>query len=382
MKKSVILISLIALTSSIYAQTNLVPNGGFDQTEKKPKSGLGELELATPWFSPHLDKKADLYSKQIKKKFSIPENDYGYQQVESGDNYVGIRMYGYRDALPRTYLQVKLNSKLIEGKSYCVSFKVALSKISKYASSNIGAHLSTGKLKSKDIDSYTVVPQIIHSNNKVFTEQYLWEEICGVLVAKGGEAYLTIGNFADQNDMDKNKELTGKMKRIKEYSQQQTNDAYYFLDDVSVINMEELSSCKCEEEEGSGNDMKVVYSQNISEGMDMEIAEQIELKKLFFDQNQKKTSSAGVADIVFNLLEENPSIKVEIVGHSDKVENNELSYDISEERAQSVYDYLIEKGIAAERLSIKAVQNTQPFDQSGSKMANAQNRRVEFKVLK
>lgn len=376
MKKYILLAGIFAVSTYSFAQTNLVPNGSFEETDKKPKKGENEMLLALPWFSPDEEVAPDLYSKDIKKEYSIPENIYGYQMVNEGQNYAGFRAYGYKEKLPRTFAEVKLDDGLIEGKSYCVSFDIALTKLSKYGSNNIGAYLSAKKVRMKDIEAWTIKPQVMHSQNKVFNDQYLWVTICGVFKAQGGEKYLTIGNFHDQDDMDRNRDNTERMKRPKGYTQLQTYDAYYYLDNVKVINLEELASCNCEEGDDA-NDMQVVYSENVSEDIDMEAASQIELEKLYYDQGKTTTNSPSAMVNVIRLLKDNEDLSVEIVGHCDKTEARE-NPEISMKRAEGIKEYLVGKGIDASRLSVKDAKATELIDETGTKAGDAQNRRVTF----
>ncbi|NEQ49933.1 MAG: OmpA family protein [Leptolyngbya sp. SIO3F4] len=377
MKKTGLFIALLGFATAVCAQTNLVPNGSFETTEKKIKRGEGELYLALPWFTPSEERPADLYNKGVKRDYGIPENKYGYQTVEDGETYAGIRVYSYKDQMTRTWLEVKLSDELVAGKSYCVSFQLALTKISKYSANNVGAHLSVKKVRQKDIDAGTMKPQIMHSQNKIFNDQYLWQTVCGVYKAVGGERYLTIGNFMNPAEMERG-DNTERMKRPKGYTQLQVRDAYYYIDDVKVINMAELESCSCEEED-KGNEMQVVYNENISDELDMEVASQLELQKVFFDENSTTPSSPGAIVEIIRLLKDNEGMRVEIIGHSDKKEAANTGKDISEERAKAIYDYLVEKGIDASRLSFKGVKNAEPEDESGTKEGNAKNRRVTFK---
>ncbi len=380
MKKYAAFVAAVMIAMTGMAQTNLVPNGDFETTVKKPRKGAGEIELAEPWISPGDENKADLYSKDIKKEYGIPENVHGYMQIDDeGKNYAGIRVFAYRDAMPRTYLQVKLAKPLVAGKKYCVKFKVALSKLSKYASNNIGMYISEKKPRERDILTYTLKPQIRNARNKVYNDQFLWDEVCGVYEATGNERYITIGNFVSNDDM-KDKRDYLRMKRPRGYTTQQTADAYYYIDDVSIINLEELEVCDCDKD-ASGSSMKVVYHEDTSEGMDISIDEQIALVSVFFNSNSTTPSSpAGVTKII-ELLEKNPDVKVQIIGHMDKREDKENLNDLSVERAKAIYDYLIKRGIPAERLSYKGVKSSQPADDSGTPDSLAKNRRVEFRVV-
>lgn len=361
------------------AQNNLVPNSSFEQIIKKPKKGK-EIEYAEPWVSPSAENKADLYSSRSKKEYGVPDNKYGNLNADDSDdggNYIGLRLYSYKEREPRTYAQVKLSSAMIAGKAYCISFKVALAKTSKYATNNIGLYASVKKAKEKEIVGYKIKPQVKHSKNRVFDEQFTFETICGIYKAKGNERYITIGNFAPQTSMVLKKDIM-KIKRPRGMTKQQTPEAYYYIDQVSVINMQELESCQCEK--GDGNEMQVVYSENVSDDMDMSIADQVSLKKVYFESNSKTASSPRAIIEIIRTMKENPNMKIQVVGHCDKKEAESLD-DISAERAKAIMDYLVSKGIPAANLSSKGVKYSKPIDESGTKEGNAKNRRVEFKVL-
>lgn len=371
------LIAAVMMTSFGFAQNNLVPNGSFEQTEKKVKSGEGEISLATPWISPSLENQADIYATGNKKGYGIPTNDRGYMDVDAGANYAGFRAFSYRDKLPKTHMQVKLTKALIAGKKYCVKFNIVLSKTSKYSSNNIGMYISEKKPKQKDIETYSIKPQIKNAGNKVYSDQHTWQTVCGVFVAQGNERYITIGNFVATGDMVAKKDFL-KQRKLKEFPQLQKEEAYYYIDDVSVINLEELDVCACDAADDGGNQMKVVYSTSTSDGMEMDAGAQMELKTIFFNKNSTSPSSAAVVREVIDLMKANPNLKIEIVGHMDKVEHKDNLNDLSEERAKAIYDYLIKNGISADRLSYKGMKSTEPLDDSGTQASLAKNRRVGF----
>ena len=372
-------LAALSISTFAHAQNNLVENGSFEQTEKKIKSGEGEILLATPWFSPSLENQADMYSKDNKKGYGIPTNDRGYMHVNSGSNYAGFRAYSYRAKMPRTYLQIKLSKPLIAGKKYCVKFDIALSKTSKYASNNIGMYISEKKPKEKDIETYALVPQVRNSRNKIFEDRHVWETVCGVYVAQGNERYISIGNFVADAEM-KDKQDYLKKPKLKEFPQLQVAEAYYYIDDVSVINLEEIDICACEADDDGGNEMKVVYTASTSDDMEMSAADKIALKNVFFAKNGTTPSSASGVREVIDILKANPTISLEVVGHMDKVENKENLNDLSTERAKAIYDYLIKNGISADRLSYKGMKSSQPLDDSGTQSSLAKNRRVNFVV--
>jgi len=370
---------VLMLTASLFAQNNMISNGSFELTEKKVKNGEGEIGFATPWFSPSLDNPADIYAKGNKKGYGIPENNRGYMDVDDGVKYAGFRAFSYRGKLPRTYLQIKLTKPLIAGKKYCVQFNIVLSKTSKYASNGIGMYISEKKPKDKDFQAFAMTPQIRNERNKIYEDQHAWSKVCGVYIATGNERYIAIGNFTDDADMSDKRDFL-KKRKLKEFPQLQVVEAYYYIDEVSLINLEELDVCACDDEDDGGNQMKVVYSTSQSDDMDLDDADLLELKNIYFNKNATTPSSAGTIREVIEILKANQDLNVEITGHMDKVEDRDNLNDLSIERAEAVYNYLVKNGIDASRLSKKGVKSAQPQDESGTQASLAKNRRVSFKV--
>jgi outer membrane protein OmpA-like peptidoglycan-associated protein len=89
--------------------------------------------------------------------------------------------------------------------------------------------------------------------------------------------------------------------------------------------------------------------------------------------------------IVF--LIQNPDLKIEIAAHTDNKGNADYNLKLSQERAKSVADFLIIKGINANRLVAKGYGMTQPIaynnnpDGSDNAEGRQKNRRIIFKVL-
>jgi outer membrane protein OmpA-like peptidoglycan-associated protein len=108
------------------------------------------------------------------------------------------------------------------------------------------------------------------------------------------------------------------------------------------------------------------------------------LEKVFFE-----TGSGVILDKSFGLLDEiattlkaNPQIrKVEIQGHTDDRGQDAANLKLSQTRADSVVKYLVDKGVAAERLQAKGYGETTPIDNNKTSAGRANNRRVDFKIL-
>jgi OOP family OmpA-OmpF porin len=368
--------ALMILAGSLSAQGNLVPNSSFEDVSKKIKEG-GSIELVEPWTS-LTDNKPDVFNAKSKgEDWGVPKNVYGDADANSGEGYAGLVMYSYKDEVPRTYLQVKLYSELEEDKVYCVKMNVMLAMLSKYACNNIGIYLSEKPIDIEALEANAITPQIQHSQNRVFEEMFAWESICQSFKAKGGERYLTIGNFAPSAETTEEK-----VKRPKGVTGQQARTAYYYIDDVSVINMAGLESCDCEVD-ASGSSLQVKYSKEVSSDMEVDVSEDIEMTRIYFDELNTQVNSDNQAAVakVAALLKEHPTYKVKITGHTDPVEEAKATGDVSLQRAQHVKDMLVELGAYPNKLLVVGVQDFDPATTDLSKAGQAQNRRVVFEVV-
>ncbi|HTI07760.1 MAG TPA: OmpA family protein [Puia sp.] len=107
------------------------------------------------------------------------------------------------------------------------------------------------------------------------------------------------------------------------------------------------------------------------------------LKNIFFDPNkyELKGESQVELDEVVQLLKDNPTVKVQINGHTDNSGKPADNISLSENRAKSVTAYLVTKGINPGRLSSSGYGETQPVATNSTAEGRAQNRRTELKVI-
>ena len=116
---------------------------------------------------------------------------------------------------------------------------------------------------------------------------------------------------------------------------------------------------------------------------DYEIGEKIILKKIFYDFDKADLRQESVTELtrLTKLMKDIPTLKIEISGHTDNVGTAEYNKKLSEKRAKSVVDYLIEKGIDAKRLSFNGYGFDQPIATNTTEEGRQLNRRTEFKIL-
>ncbi|MDP4282164.1 MAG: OmpA family protein [Bacteroidota bacterium] len=107
------------------------------------------------------------------------------------------------------------------------------------------------------------------------------------------------------------------------------------------------------------------------------------LKNIFFDTDKFDLKPESIMELqrLLDLLKKNPKIKIEISGHTDNVGTPEYNITLSRNRAKAVYDYLIQQGIPAGRLSYQGYGLTKPIDTNDTPEGRANNRRTEFRVV-
>ena len=81
------------------------------------------------------------------------------------------------------------------------------------------------------------------------------------------------------------------------------------------------------------------------------------------------------------LLNDVPSLKIEISGHTDNIGAVSFNELLSQRRADAVVNYLVEKGVSIERLSARGYGQTNPVDSNDTPESRASNRRTEFEII-
>lgn len=225
--KPLLLLAAWLLSGTAYSQ-NLIPNPGFESYSKCP-TGLGELRNARHWINPSTGGGSpDYYHKCGVPALQVPNNLNGVQAAHGGDAYAGLYLWqkvaGASLAI-REYIESPLTSPLVAGKAYVITMYVNLAGLCRYTSNSIGAYFSNDSLSG--INNYNPIPVTPQFHNNAGASRFdttNWTRVSGEFVAKGGERYVTIGNFRQDAQTD-----TAYLKS------QEYDIVYVFVDDVSVI---------------------------------------------------------------------------------------------------------------------------------------------------
>jgi OmpA-OmpF porin, OOP family len=86
-------------------------------------------------------------------------------------------------------------------------------------------------------------------------------------------------------------------------------------------------------------------------------------------------------DQVFDLLLDNPGLRISLSGYTDNTGDDESNLTLSKQRAERVKAYLVNKGIAADRIIADGYGNTNPISNNNYDWGRALNRRVEIEII-
>ena len=153
----------------------------------------------------------------------------------------------------------------------------------------------------------------------------------------------------------------------KRYSFMAEKEGYYAVtENVNVANLTEYKEIVVD-----------LYLNPIEKG------QTIRLNNIFFDSGKYDLLPESHAELnrLYNVLQTNKRIKIEIGGHTDAVGSDANNMTLSNNRANAVMQYLVNKGIAKERLSAKGFGETKFISTNDTEEGKQLNRRVEFVIL-
>lgn len=115
----------------------------------------------------------------------------------------------------------------------------------------------------------------------------------------------------------------------------------------------------------------------------LEAGKSITLNNIFYDFDKATLRNESVSELnrLVALMNENPTLKIELSSHTDNKGTDEYNNSLSQRRAQAVVDYLIGKNIAKDRLVAKGYGESKPVATNDTEDGRQLNRRSEFKVL-
>jgi outer membrane protein OmpA-like peptidoglycan-associated protein len=162
------------------------------------------------------------------------------------------------------------------------------------------------------------------------------------------------------------------------YSHQVGKKGWYVMTATAEGYLNATDSLEVGADEDVTQFSKDLYLQPIEVGLT------VKLKNIYFDTDKTtlKTESFIELNKVHDFLTTNPKISVEIGGHTDSNGSDTHNATLSQGRSEAVVEWLISQGIDVSRLSAQGYGESKPIDDNATKEGQANNRRVEFTVMK
>ena len=230
-----ILFCLLQQENFAQQQYNLVPNWSFETYIVCPNS-LTNNPPPPPWFEPTNYSLSYCNACSVSPYFGVPHNSSGsgYQNARTGNAYLSFFFLNGPSSNQRNYYSIKLNDSLILGHNYYVEFFISLHDGQKLASNNISALISK---TAQYVDTFHYPNGVLFANaqvynygNPIISDTMNWVKVSSIFRAQGGENYLTLGNFKDDNSTD-----------YIVFQPTGYNGAGYYIDDVSVIPLDNFN---------------------------------------------------------------------------------------------------------------------------------------------
>jgi len=331
----------------------MVPNGSFENYRKKTNN----IRQAIPW-QPIAS--IDYYHNPLSNDTTVQKGAY------DGYCYTGFRFQKrYKE-----FLQVKLVEPLHRGNVYEFSMKIRLAFWSNATLRSFGVLFTkAGYTKQADAVKSSMIDTIAKKGGLM--KNFQWFTIRGYYKADGGEKYITIGNFAPQIKKD--------MVRMNLFKVGY-KEAYYFVDDIKLYKFKEV------EEKPDVVIVGPSFQQEDSTlqvKKDIKVGEKVALKNIFFENGKYYLLPESYIELnkLAQYLMKNPSVEIQINGHSDNSGLKFKNQKISELRAREVFEYLIKKGVQ-NKMYYKGYGSEQPVASNETDEGRAKNRRVEFEIIK
>jgi len=359
------LLAFLLLTTGVNGQ-NLVPNSSFEQMRNCP-IGFNQQQLTNIESWGQMGPGTPDYFNACSEKMGVPENLFGHQDSQDGVAYAGLVTYSGNKRDYREFLQTKLIEPLGQGGFYCIEVYLAPGAKSEFVTDGFGMSLTPKAAK----DLVELEKSLVLSNPRLhFIDRYgEWVLLSTIIEAKGGENYVTIGNF-------KKDRTFSVLKRNTEQNQRSGNNwAYVFVDNISIRQVKDKNECSCTAD--------LIAKQVHDPPLQLNELKEVELRSVLFDFDQSVLTPEATRDLeqVADILRRNKTYFIEVSGHTDIVGAEGYNLDLSRKRAETVLGFLEKKGVSDKRLTVGYFGSEKPVADNETPEGRAQNRRVEFKIL-
>lgn len=370
------------IVTNLNAQTvqNLVRNPSFEQYQFIPEE-LGNIDALSHCFTSNRATPDYFHNRSNSELVDIPYNRMGNTLARTGLAYAGIYSFTERYLKNdfREYIQMQLKQPMLSGASYCIKAHVFLAQSSNRALKNLGIHASRLKLDFvHEHDIKGVDYQSLSSIDYGFLDHRDWIEITCLYKARGGEQFITIGNFLDDE--------TTVFKAVdpsNDYMSKHVDFAYYYIDDVCVTDVQKNLQCDCGNYDYLSNRMeeRIIVDFNVQK-QSLKIDQVVILRGLKFEKGTSIILEGTLqsVDDLLSLLKNQPEYAIELSGHTSDKGDPQKNQILSKKRAEAVYNYLLSSGISSKRMTFRGYGQSRPIALNTTEEGRSKNERVQFLI--
>ncbi len=326
---------------------------------------------------------------------------FGYHKTET-ERFISLLLMNKARSNDRKFAQTQLLCPLEAGKRYAISLRLRPNQFrigsfgvlfkTNFSTSNEG-------LIARDTTSFINIPMPPESN------EHEWIEVSQQFVAKGDEAFLILGNFRADNATKVGYYNPKAYKKKNKYYDANRMRVTYTFDDLQLICLDSTSLCDTTSThallytDSIRHSMHRLYPpESITTSMDTTKLDslpslattaspspaippkKIVLRNLNYASNAWQITANDVPELapLIEYMQTTPNVHITITGYTDNIGSEAANLALSRNRAESVYNYLIAKGITAEYMQFEGKGEANPVGDNTTEAGRALNRWVEL----
>jgi OOP family OmpA-OmpF porin len=357
-----LLSALIACCATTFAQPakpkNLVINPSFEQRTDSSVvlEKSNPIESAYGWTAPNKGKSLLYTSLKKGEKYIVydPNGSAWDFTARTGKNVAGVTVRGKRE-----YIQGTLREPLTVGKKYYFAFWVHYHC---EGANNLGIAFLPNKIKLDSTGLLPFSPASYQVNVTNYDKKNTWALVRDSFVAYKPFQNFVIGNFFPDS--------------LTQIQSSQYNHYFAYIDDILVVEADNQTFKKPVNAEKEA----AKWTSNITVASKTNTA--IILENVYFKYNSSSLLPDSYPSIndLFEQLKATPSLKIRVKGHTSSEGTETYNQQLSTNRARAIRQYLIQKGIAPNRIEAVGYGETLPLNANDTEENMAKNRRVEFEI--
>jgi len=354
-------LNLPAQSTKEHKQENIVPNPSFEKYSSPPIGWFYKGEHYTKvmkYWSAATMASPDVFGPRVRVPVHWAEKGFGKQAPRTGHSMSGITVFGCDKGKPhcREYIQIQLAEPLVAGQNYKVAMWVNHLPRSMLIN-NLGFFFSEKKINEPTDGVLNLHPQV-NEKKIIDASKGKWVRVSGMFKAQEEANFLVIGNFFPDS-----------LTTTRTAKKDPLPYAYYYLDDVSVKKLPPILPIPVKEDDLT----KVVLKKG----------KVVALKNIFFEFDKSELLPRSYVELkkLLKIMRENPTMVIEIRGHTDSKGEDDYNFPLSEKRAKAVVHFLTKNGISEKRAHYRGFGSSEPMASNQTSKGRQMNRRVEFLIL-